>query len=415
MSAALDEFRQLLTAELPPQWTNAVAAGDLATVAALAAGPAGAHAVRVVAAHGWLTPEWPVEYGGRALPPDEAVEIRRELRRWRVGNVSSAIGTAWVGPTILRYGSAATKARLLPAIARDEALWCQLFSEPEAGSDLAAVRTRARREGDNWILTGTKIWTSRADLARWGLALTRTDPTVVKHAGLTCFCVDMSSPGVSISPIRQLTGDAEFFEVSLDGCVVPDELRLGEPGAGWEIVRTVLSFERAAGSGVGAAPPGSVVGRGMDELLAHVRGRLDPVRADQVVRLYIESRLVELNNQRLAALRAAGRAAPGSGAPFNKILQAEHSKRLQQLFVDLDGLAAVAREPDDDWAAANVWAFLRVQAKTIAGGTSEVLRNQIAERALGLPRESDPSRTMPWQDFLAGLAGQEPTTDGDAR
>jgi alkylation response protein AidB-like acyl-CoA dehydrogenase len=398
MSTALADFRALLAAELPPDWVAAVAAGDGDRVAELAASPAGPLAVRAVAAHGWLTPEWPAEYGGLGLAPDEAVEIRRELRRWRVGDVSSAIGTAWVGPTILRYGGPETRALLLPAIARNEALWCQLFSEPEAGSDLAAVRTRGRSEDARWVLDGTKIWTSRANIAQWGLALVRTDPGVPKHAGLTCFCVDMSAPGVTISPIRQMTGDAEFYEVRLDGVVVDDALRLGEPGAGWEVVRTVLSFERAAGSGVGAAPPGSVVGRGVEELIERYGPGLNPVQADEVVRVWMESRLVELNNQRGAVDRAAGRPAAGNGAPFNKILQAEHTKRLQRLFVDLAGLAAIARDPEDAWDAANVWAFLRVQAKTIAGGTSEVLRNQVAERALGLPREPDPTRSTPWRD-----------------
>jgi alkylation response protein AidB-like acyl-CoA dehydrogenase len=197
-----------------------------------------------------------------------------------------------------------------------------------------------------------------------------------------------------------MTGDAEFFEVLLDGVVVDDALRLGDPGAGWEVVRTVLSFERAAGSGAGAAPPGSVVGRGIAELIERFSEDLEPGQRDELVKIYIESRLVELNNLRGAVERAAGRGPIRGGAPYNKILQAEHTKRLQQLFVDLSGMTAVARDPDDAWTAANVWAYLRVQAKTIAGGTSEVLRNQVAERALGLPREPDPTRKTPWQEVV---------------
>ncbi|MGB3441923.1 MAG: acyl-CoA dehydrogenase family protein [Actinophytocola sp.] len=395
-----DAFRALLADRLPPEWVRAAAEDDTPALEACASSPAADEVVRIVAADGWLTPEWPVAYGGRGLGPDEAVAVRTELRRWRIGNVSSAIGTSWVGPAILRFGDDAVKARLLPPIARNEALWCQLFSEPEAGSDLAAVRTRARRDGDHWVLDGTKVWTSRADLAQWGLALARTDGTVPKHAGLTTFCVDMTAPGVTIRPIRQMTGDAEFFEVILDGVAVADTLRLGEPGAGWEVVRGVLAFERSAGSGTGAAPPGSVVGRGIDELIEHQGADLSPGQREELVRVWIESRVIALNNLRGAVERASGRGQIRGGAPYNKILQAEHTKRLQQLFVDLAGMSAVASDPADTWTASNVWAYLRVQAKTIAGGTSEVLRNQVAERALGLPREPDPTRKTPWQEVV---------------
>nr|WP_237549545.1 acyl-CoA dehydrogenase family protein [Streptomyces sp. SID4950] len=394
----MEEFRTLLASSLPDDWVRAAAEDDIATLEKFNQGPDAAAVVRKVAAEGWLTPEWPVAYGGRELDTEDAVRIRTELRRWRIGNVRSAIGTAWVGPAILKFAAPDAKTRLLPPIARNEALWCQLFSEPEAGSDLAAVRTRARRDGDRWLVSGTKIWTSRADVAQWGLALCRTDPTVSKHAGLTAFCIDMKAAGVSVSPIRQLTGDHEFFEVVLDNVAVDDSLRLGAPGAGWEVVRAVLAFERSAGSGVGAAPPGSVVGRGVQEAVARFGDQLDAGRLDELVRVYVESRVVELNNLRAAVERRAGRGPIRRGAPFNKILQAEHTKRLQQLFVDLAGMDAVARDPEDDWTAHNVWAYLRVQAKTIAGGTSEVLRNQVAERALGLPREEDPSRHRPWQE-----------------
>lgn len=401
---ALEEFRALLAGRLPAEWVKAVESDDTAALEALAASPAADEVVRTVAAEGWLTPEWPVEYGGRGLGPDDGVAVRTELRRWRIGNVTSAIGTAWVGPAILRYGTDAARARLLPPIARNEHLWCQLFSEPEAGSDLAAVRTRARRDGDDhgagWVLDGTKIWTSRAHISRYGLAVARTDASVPKHAGLTAFCVDMTAPGVTISPIRQLTGDSEFFEVVLDGVRVADELRLGGPGTGWEVVRAVLSFERVAGSGAGAAPPGSVVGRGVEELIARFGADLSPARRDELVRVWMDDRIVALNNRRGAVERAAGRGPVRGGAPYNKILQAEHTKRLQQLFVDLAGMSAVARDPGDGWTASNVWAWLRVQAKTIAGGTSEVLRNQVAERALGLPREPDPTRGTPWRDVV---------------
>src|SRR5690606_23742473 len=214
MTSAAQRLREFLRATLPPDWVAAVESNNADALDESLADPARtAQVVRTVAAQGWLAPEWPREYGGLALAPDEAVGVRRGLARWRVGTVGSAIGIGWVGPSILRYASPEVAAELLPPIARNEALWCQLFSEPEAGSDLAAVRTRAVRDGDRWIVNGAKIWTSRADRAAWGLAVVRTDPEVPKHAGLTCLCVNMTSPGVEIRPIRQMTGDAEFFEV----------------------------------------------------------------------------------------------------------------------------------------------------------------------------------------------------------
>lgn len=410
MGGELDQFRTLVQTHLPAEWVAAVEAGDHERVEALATGDAAADALELVAANGWLTPDWPTEYGGRGLTSAEALAVRRELYRWRIGSVRSAIGTAWVGPTILKYGTGELKAQLLPAISANRALWCQLFSEPEAGSDLAAVRTTAVRGDDMWTVSGTKIWTSRADTASFGLAVARTDSTVPKHAGLTCFCIDLSQPGVSISPIRQMTGDSEFFEIRLDRVAVSDTMRLGEPGQGWEVVRTVLGFERSAGSGIGAAPPGSVVGRGIDELVEHCQGKLDPIQADHLVQTWLESQIIEMNNRRLAVERAGSAPSWASGTAFNKVLQAEHTKRLQQLFVDLDGAPAIgypADDPDAGWLGQNVWAMLRVQAKTIAGGTSEVLRNQLAERALSLPREVDPSRHQPWNEFVRGLNVEE--------
>lgn len=398
MAGAITELDELIRTVVPAGWQSAVEHGDIETVEALATGPAGDEVTRRIAADGWLTPDWPVQYGGRGLDPDATNLVRARLRRWRIGNVLSAIGTAWVGPTILQLGSDAAKQQLLPAIAANQDLWCQLFSEPGAGSDLASVSTRGELREDGWHIDGVKLWTSRADRAAWGLALVRTDPQLPKHAGLTCFCINMRDRGVNVSPIKQMTGDHEFFEVRLDDVVVADELRIGDVGAGWSTVRTVLGFERVAGSGVGAAPPGSVVGRSIDDLLARAAGRLDAVRADQVTEVYIADRLVELNNRRAALARAVGRPAPGGGSPYNKILQAEHTKRLQQAFIELDGLDALAYPRGDTWAAPNAWAFLRVQAKTIAGGTSEVLRNQVAERGLGLPREADPSRHRPWRE-----------------
>ncbi|WP_122817802.1 acyl-CoA dehydrogenase family protein [Nocardioides pantholopis] len=407
MSAAA-QLEELLRTVLPAAWVDLVDAEDRDALgdylADLAPGTV-AVLVRTVAADGWLVPEWPHELGGRALGADEAVDVRRTLARWRVGTVESAIGTGWVGPAILRFADGPVAGELLPGIARNEVLWCQLFSEPEAGSDLASVRTRGRRDGDQWHLDGRKVWTSRADRAGWGLAVARTDASVPKHAGLTCFLVDLSSPGILVRPILQMTGDAEFFEVTLDDVVVPDRYRLGDPGQGWEVVRAVLALERIAGSGAGAATPGSVVGRTIDELVTEQLPGADPVRADAIVRLYVESQAIALNNRRNAIHRATGLPPVAGGTPYNKVLQAEHTKRLQRAILEGGALSTLAHDPGDRARAYDAWAFLRVQPKTIAGGTSEVLRDQIAERGLGMPRGADPSRKVAWREFLDSRGG----------
>jgi alkylation response protein AidB-like acyl-CoA dehydrogenase len=217
--------------------------------------------------------------------------------------------------------------------------------------------------------------------------------------------VDLSTPGVQVRPILQMTGDAEFFEVTLDDVVVPDRYRLGGPGQGWEVVRAVLQLERAAGSGAGAATPGSVVGRTVDELVAERLPGADAVQADAIVRLYVESQAIALNNRRNALHRAEGLPPVANGTPYNKVLQAEHTKRLQRVILGSAGLGTVAHAPGDRARSYDAWAFLRVQPKTIAGGTSEVLRDQIAERALGMPRGADPSKAVSWREFTGSQGG----------
>jgi alkylation response protein AidB-like acyl-CoA dehydrogenase len=401
-------LREFLRTTLPAGWTDAAESGDPARVAEFLADQSDiGQWVCAVATEGWLAAEWPREYGGLGLGADEAVAVRHELARWMVGTVESAIGVGWVGPALIRYAASELAAEVLPPIARNEALWCQLFSEPEAGSDLAAVRTRGTRTAHGWRVDGTKIWTSRADRASWGFAVVRTDADVAKHAGLTCLCIDMSAPGVSIRPIRQMTGDAEFFEVTLDDVHVADRYRVGEPGQGWEIVRAVLALERVAGSGPGAATPGSVVGRSVGELVTEFLPGAGPSARESIARMWVEAQVIKLNNQRNAELRARGLPLIANGTPATKVLQAEHTKRLQRVFFELGGAGLLAHLPEDREAARDVWAFLRVQAKTIAGGTSEVLRDQIAERSLGLPRDSDPSRSGTWRSFVDGLAHGE--------
>ncbi len=408
MSAALspvDEFERLLRAVAPPAWVAAHDEGDEDALRILAEGASADEFTRAISAEGWLTSDWPRAYGGCGLAGEQLAEVRATIRRWHVGSVRGAIGSGWIGPTILQLGTEEQRLRYLPPIARFEELWCQLFSEPDAGSDLAAVRSSAIKVDGGWMLRGQKVWTSRANVSAHGLAVVRTDPDAPKHAGLTCFVVDVNAPGVTVRPIKQMTGDSEFFEVFLDDCVVPDENRIGDIGQGWAVVKTALGFERIAGSGLGAAPPGSVIGRSIDEFVDTYRGRLDVRHRDRTVRMYIESKLIALNNARAAASRAAGRP-PGPEGSINKIFQAGYTQRLQELFVDIAGPRGVAWSSSDEWSSSNGWAFLRVRAKTIAGGTGEILRNQLAERVLGLPRDDDPTLGRPWSEAMVHHAGQ---------
>jgi alkylation response protein AidB-like acyl-CoA dehydrogenase len=307
------------------------------------------------------------------------------------------VGVDLAGPAILRWGTEEQKQRFLRPIARHQEIWCQLFSEPGAGSDLAGLETRAVRDGDAWVVTGQKLWTSLGDVASFGLLLARTDPDVPKHEGITVFLMPMHAEGVTVRPLRQLTGDAEFTEVFLDATHVDDRLRLGEVNDGWRVTRSVLMNERQAVSGSGAALPGTVTGRSVVSLIRRHAPVADPVLRQRLVQAYIEDRLVSLTNQRAAVRRRAGQPT-GPEASITKLFFSEHTQRLQNLAVDLEGTAAQAWSDDDRWLRNTAWSFLRVRSKTIAGGTSEVQRNILGERVLGLPKEPELDRSLPWSE-----------------
>jgi alkylation response protein AidB-like acyl-CoA dehydrogenase len=344
---------------------------------------------------GYVTPTWPVEHGGLGVPARVGGVIARTLGRYKVPRFTNPVGVDLVGPAILQWGTDEQKQRFLRPIARHQEIWCQLFSEPGAGSDLASLGTRAVRDGDAWVVTGQKVWTSLGDLAAFGLLLARTDPDVPKHRGITAFLMPMRQDGVTVRPLRQLTGDAEFTEVFFDGARVDDGMRLGPVNDGWRVTRSVLMNERQAVSGSGASLPGTVTGRSVAALVRRHAPLRDPVLRQRLVQAYIEDRLVSLTNQRAAARRRAGQP-PGPEASVTKLFFSEHTQRLQNLVLDLEGTDALAWPDGDRWLANSVWAFLRVRSKTIAGGTSEVQRNILGERVLGLPKEPEPDRALPW-------------------
>ena len=279
-------------------------------------------------------------------------------------------------------------------------IWCQLFSEPGAGSDLASVATRAVRDGDEWVVNGQKVWTSIAQFAHYGMLLARTDPDLPKHDGLTYFIVDMHWPGVEVRPLRQMTGSAEFNEVYLTDLRIPDDHRVGDVGEGWRCARTTLANERDTIAGLSLDPTSLMGGTAArlepwEEYLLDVPDRSDPVVRQRLAQLYIEEQVRQVTVYRATAARMRGDE-PGPEGSVNKVFNAELNQRRWSTATDLVGANGIAWEPGDTAASTRAQRFLRSRANTLEGGTSEVLRNQIAERVLGLPREPDDSKDRPW-------------------
>jgi alkylation response protein AidB-like acyl-CoA dehydrogenase len=381
--------------QLPPDWVAAVDQGDLDALALARRSVDPDEVWARIAEGGYVVPGWAVEHGGRGVSPAAAAAISRALGRYRMPRFNNPVGVDLVGPAILRWGTDEQQSRYLRPIATYGEIWCQLFSEPGAGSDLASLAARAIRDGDRWVVRGQKLWTSLADVAAFGILLARTDPEMPKHRGITAFILPMHAPGVTIRPLRQITGDAEFSEVFLDDVPIEDSMRLGPEGEGWRVAQSVLMNERRAVAGSGASLPGTIAGRSIAALIQRHSPITDPILRQRVIQLYIEDRLVALTNQRAAARRKAGQP-PGPEGSVTKLFFSEHTQRMQNLAVDLEGAAGQGWEEGDRWLKNTAWSFLRVRSKTIAGGTSEVQRNILGERILGLPREPDVYRSIPW-------------------
>jgi alkylation response protein AidB-like acyl-CoA dehydrogenase len=360
---------------------------------------------------GYATPTWPAEYGaGLSLSPGDARFVNEVLNHYKVPRPYNIIGIGMGGPTVMAWGTEEMKHRLLKPLACNQEIWCQLFSEPGAGSDVAGLATRAVRDGDEWVVNGQKVWTTVAHLSKWGMLLCRTNPDVPKHAGLSYFVIDMEQPGVEVRPLVQITGDAEFNEVFFNDARVRNDWMLGREGDGWKVAITTLMNERISLSGAGSIGGDSVGGSPIDRLLDRHRGITDPLARQRLAEAYIESRLIRLNNQRAADKRKSGAEAGPEGS-ITKLMQAEFNQRLQKLALDLEGPDGVAWEGvnlskttrsgrsirvDDDATVA--FGFLRAQANTIEGGTSDIMRNILGERVLGLPKDPDASRELPWSE-----------------
>ncbi len=395
-----EEVVAWLRESLPPSWVKAVDEGDDSTIAAARLALDYNGWCERLGRAGWATPTWPREYGGAGLSPSQACVVNDELTHFKVPRTYNVIGIGMGAPTIMQWGTDELCRRYLPPMAQGREIWCQLFSEPGAGSDVAGLSTRAVLDGDEWVVTGQKVWTTLAHIASFGLLVARTNPEVPKHKGLTYFIVDMHAPGVDARPLRQMTGDAEFNEVFFTDVRVPDRHRLGPVGDGWAVATTTLMNERVALSGAGSVA-GDVVGGGpVDQLIKVARKSgafSDPLVRQRLMKALSESRVIKVTNFRAAAARKAGKP-PGAEGSITKLFAAEHNQRVQELAVELLGAGAMAWVPSDSARAGTVRGFLRSRANTIEGGTSEIMRNILGERVLGLPREPAVDRDVPWKD-----------------
>jgi 3-oxochol-4-en-24-oyl-CoA dehydrogenase len=320
---------------------------------------------------GLLAPHWPAPYG-RGAGPAEQLLIDQEMSSAGVIRPDLVIGW-WAAPTILEHGTPEQVERFVPGTLSGDIFWCQLFSEPEAGSDLASLRTKAVRVDGGWELTGQKVWTSSAHKAQWGVCLARTDPEAPKHKGITYFLIDMSSPGILIRPLREITGDALFNEVFLDGVFVPDEMVVGTVNDGWRLARTTLANERVA------MAAGTALGNPMEELLAEAAtANLDVAQQDQLARLIITAQVGSLLDQRIAQLAVGGQD-PGAQSSVRKLIGVRYRQALAEFRMDLSEGSGIAFDK-------RVKDFLNTRCLTIAGGTEQILLTLAGERLLGLPR-----------------------------
>ncbi|OBI18076.1 acyl-CoA dehydrogenase [Mycobacterium sp. E2327] len=341
-----------------------------AAVAEVAALPEEKRQVALAEA-GLQAPHWPPPYG-RGASPAEQLLIDQEMAAAGVVRPDLVIGW-WAAPTILEHGTPEQVERFVPATLRGEFLWCQLFSEPGAGSDLASLRTKAVRGEGGWLLTGQKVWTSAAHKARWGVCLARTDPDAPKHKGITYFLVDMKSPGLEIRPLREITGDSLFNEVFLDNVFVPDEMVVGAVNDGWRLARTTLANERIA------MASGTALGNPMEELLRVLAEiDLDVSQQDKLGRLLATAAVGALLDQRIAQLAVGGRD-PGAQSSVRKLIGVRYRQALAEYAMDVAEGGGLVRNQA-------VFDFLNTRCLTIAGGTEQILLTVAAERLLGLPR-----------------------------
>ncbi|HET8628717.1 MAG TPA: acyl-CoA dehydrogenase family protein [Thermomicrobiales bacterium] len=369
---------------------------------------------------GFIGMGWPKAYGGQEARPMEQAIVGEEIARVNAPGGLNGLGIGIVGPTIIHHGTEAQKQRFIKKILTAEEIWCQLYSEPNAGSDLASLRTRAVREGDHYIVNGQKVWTSGGLHADWGILLARTDPDAPKHQGISCFLLDMHAPGVDVRPLKQISGSAEFCEVFFDNVNVPAENLVGELNRGWQIAQTTLSYERG----------GNTLSRVTRQLAEFARlvevcrtlernGKPaieDPLVRQRLGRIYAEVEVLRYSSLRLLSRLEKGQR-PGPESSVAKLYYSELDKRIQELVLEIlgpfgqlaDGQPAdLTMDGERGYGEAGSWvySFVWSRAGTIYAGSNEIQKNIIGERVLGLPKEVRTDRILAQQKAAAAATGK---------
>ena len=344
---------------------------------------------------------YPKEYGGQGLTPAHQRAFNAEAASYVLPTFPLYIGHGMCLPTIYTHGTDEQRKRFMPPLIRGEEIWSQLFSEPGAGSDVAGLQMRAERFGDEWVLNGQKVWTTGAHYSDWGEVIVRTDPDLPKHQGLTMFMVDLHSPGVTVRPLRQITGEAHFNEVFFDDVRVPDSQRLDEVGAGWKVALTTLMNERMAigGAGAGGARRGSSE-NALVRLARDLGLWTEPEHRDRVMDLYVRNRVFAMLRERMAV--AARRAIPGPEFSMLKLIGARLGAAQSELSSNLAGVRSIAWEAQGAPGEQIAMALLNSRSGKIAGGTDEVMLNILGERVLGLPQDPRVDKDVPFRELKVG-------------
>jgi alkylation response protein AidB-like acyl-CoA dehydrogenase len=408
-----ETVRDWVSAEVPEAWRAAAERGGPSLVRTVRTPPEYRQWYPAFARSGLVVPQWPAEYGGLGWSRPLAQAAERILARYHLPRLNP-LGLNLTAAALFAHGTHEQRLRFLPKIVSNEETWCQLFSEPGAGSDLASLSTRAVADGDGWRITGQKVWTTWAHLADYGVLLARTDPDVPKRQGITYFLIAMHQPGVEVRPLRHMGGEAEFNEVYLDDAVVPASQRVGAVGDGWRVARATLSGERQMVSGSGSGGVDRIGGSGTRPLI-----RLALERSGQglphgwddehvrhgLTRLWCEEQIRAWTNARVRAGLAAG-LPPGPESSIGKVHGSELNQRIQAVAARMLGLHGTAWPGTIGSYAedmpAQVRGMLRSRANTIEGGTTEVNKNILAERVLGLPKEPDSWEGKPWREIPRG-------------